>query len=94
MNQSPSTCDDTDNDPVSIGGGISDGDLVRQIAASDESALEALYQRYSAPLYRYLLRLAHEQTAAEDLLQESGSFFFMLPELSINNTILFPAQAL
>lgn len=32
--------------------------------------MAALYQRHSVPIYNYLLRLVHEQPAAEDLLQE------------------------
>ena len=63
LNQNPSSCDYTDT-------AISDENLVRQIAAGDSRALEALYARYSAPLYRYLFRLVHETTEAEDLLQE------------------------
>jgi len=63
LKQNPSSCDYTD-------AAVSDENLVRQIAAGDEHALEALYARYSAPLYRYLLRLVHQTAAAEDLLQE------------------------
>lgn len=70
MNQNPSSCDYTDSDLVLRSAAISDENLVRQIAAGDGHALEALYARYSAPLYRYVLRLVHETTVAEDLLQE------------------------
>jgi RNA polymerase sigma-70 factor (ECF subfamily) len=40
------------------------------IADGEEQALAELYQRYDKPLYNYLLRLVHQPTVAEDLLQE------------------------
>jgi RNA polymerase sigma-70 factor (ECF subfamily) len=49
---------------------VGDQQLLRQIAGGDEQALAELYQRYGKPLYNYLLRLVHESTVAEDLLQE------------------------
>jgi RNA polymerase sigma-70 factor (ECF subfamily) len=49
---------------------VEDQHLLRQIAGGDEQALAELYQRYGKPLYNYLLRLVHESTVAEDLLQE------------------------
>ena len=48
----------------------SDEQLLEQIAGGEEQALAELYQRYGKPLYNYLLRLVHEPTVAEDLLQE------------------------
>ena len=49
---------------------VGDQQLLHQIAGGDEGALAELYQRYGKPLYNYLLRLVHEPTVAEDLLQE------------------------
>jgi RNA polymerase sigma-70 factor (ECF subfamily) len=48
----------------------SDADLIRLIAGRNEPAFLELYQRYSAPVFAYLLRLIHEPREAEDLLQE------------------------
>lgn len=50
---------------------VSDQQLVRQVAAGDETAFAELYQRYGTPLYNYLIRLIHEPLVAEDLLQET-----------------------
>ena len=44
--------------------------LLSQTAGGDEQAFCELYSRYSKHLYNYLLRLVHEPTVAEDLLQE------------------------
>jgi RNA polymerase sigma-70 factor (ECF subfamily) len=49
---------------------LSDFELLQGTTRRDEKAFEALYGRYSAPVYNYLLRLIHEQDVAEELLQE------------------------
>jgi RNA polymerase sigma-70 factor (ECF subfamily) len=49
---------------------FTDRQLVQRTAKHDEDAFEELYQRFSGPIYNYLLRLIHEQAVAEDLLQE------------------------
>jgi len=48
----------------------SDLNLIQQIAATDEKALEALYYRYSQQIFNYLLRMTQDAPTAEDLLQE------------------------
>ncbi|WP_017576964.1 RNA polymerase sigma factor [Nocardiopsis kunsanensis] len=45
--------------------------LLADVAAGDESALRALYERHSAPMLRLLRRLTSDAGAAEELLQES-----------------------
>jgi len=47
-----------------------DHQLLRQVAARDERAFDALYQAYGSAVYGYLMRLLNEPVAAEDLLQE------------------------
>ena len=49
---------------------VTDERLIRLVARGEASALETLYHRHSARLFNYLLRLIHEPTVAEDLLQE------------------------
>ena len=49
----------------------SDEALLTQIAQGDETAFLALYDRYSQPLYNYILRLIQRPKDAEDLLQET-----------------------
>lgn len=47
-----------------------DLELLRRTARGDQSAFGGLYERYSTPLYNYLVRLTHEVPAAEELTQE------------------------
>ena len=47
----------------------SDEDLMKAWANGSMEAFEMLYSRYRAPLYRYLLRLAGDETGANDLYQ-------------------------
>ncbi len=49
---------------------VSDEDLLKNIAKGDRRALEVLYGRYKVKLYRFLLRLANNEVAAEDILSD------------------------
>lgn len=49
---------------------LSDDDLIKHIATGDRLALEALYGRHRVKLYRFLLRLTNNETAAEDILSD------------------------
>lgn len=49
---------------------ISDLDLVRAIQRGDESALGALYDRYSAILFGLIVRIINSRPEAEDILQQ------------------------
>ena len=44
---------------------------VAQLRRGDPNALSALLMRYQNRLYRYLLRMVHEQAEAEDLFQQT-----------------------
>ena len=70
MNQGGPSSDIANEEVGQIPAKVSDRQLVKQIADGEEQALAELYQRYCKPLYNYLLRLVHEPTVAEDLLQE------------------------
>lgn len=47
-----------------------DRQLIRSTAGGSEADFAALYDRYSTPLYTYLVRLTKERSVAEELLQE------------------------
>ena len=47
-----------------------DIELVRQVAAGDETAFAELYDAYSPLVYNYLLRLLNEPAVSEEILQE------------------------
>src|SRR4051812_17581518 len=52
----------------------SDEMLVTRIAAGDKLAMQALFARHRASVYRWLLRFVGNETVAEDLLSD---VFFM-----------------
>ncbi len=68
MNQDTASADYIDK-PVQAPQ-VSDSDLLRSVAHGHESALAELFQRYNVDIYNYLLRLIHDRSVAEDLLQE------------------------
>ncbi len=49
---------------------ISDDDLLLAVAAGDESALGACYDRYRLILFSLIFRIVHDRADAEDVLQE------------------------
>jgi RNA polymerase sigma-70 factor, ECF subfamily len=49
---------------------LPDEDLIKHIAKGDRLALEVLYGRHRIKLYRFLVRLAHNETTAEDILSD------------------------
>lgn len=48
-----------------------DAELIRRLRAGDAAALGPLFERYEGPLYRYLLGVLRDPTAAEDALQDA-----------------------
>jgi len=50
---------------------LSDRALLHSFQAGDGCALEALFERYEAPLFRFLVGVLRDQHAAEDALQET-----------------------
>ena len=48
----------------------SDEMLIARIAGGDRLAMQTLFARYRTPVYRWLLRLVGNETAAEDLLSD------------------------
>lgn len=49
---------------------ISDDQLVARIGGADTIALEALYVRYHARIFRFIARMVRDEAAAEDLTNE------------------------
>lgn len=47
-----------------------DAELVKAFKEGDTAALDELISRYKGPLYAYLLRLARDKDAADDILQD------------------------
>jgi RNA polymerase sigma-70 factor, ECF subfamily len=52
-------------------GDVTDGELLARLRAGDAAALGPLFDRYEAPVFRYLLGVLHDVTAAEDALQDA-----------------------
>lgn len=49
---------------------MTDAELIQAFKKGDAAALDELVSRYKGPLYAYLLRLARDRDAADDILQE------------------------
>ncbi len=60
--------------------GLSDDELARRILAGDSGALEAVYVRESARVYRYALAMSHNATLAADVMQEVFVQFATKPQ--------------
>src|SRR5438128_3194007 len=48
----------------------SDETLIRRIAGGDQLAMRTLFARHRVAIYRWLLRIVHDEGLAEDLLSE------------------------
>lgn len=48
----------------------SDETLIGRIAGGDQLAMRTLFARHRVPIYRWLLRIVHDETLAEDLLSD------------------------
>ena len=57
---------------------LSDNDLLRLMLAGDEEALEQLYRRRHASVYRFALQMSGSKPIAEDVTQEV--FLFLMRE--------------
>lgn len=57
-------------------GSLSDGELVRRMAAGDEEAFSVLYWRCHASVYRFALRMSGSPAVAEEVTQEV--FLFLI----------------
>jgi RNA polymerase sigma-70 factor, ECF subfamily len=55
---------------ATIGEASTDINLVNRIAAGDKLAMQALFARHRTGIYRWLLRMVHNEALAEDLLSE------------------------
>ena len=60
--------------PPAEQGAISDEALMRAIAQGNTAALSTLYDRYASLLKALTMRVVHDDTEADDLLQEFQSF--------------------
>ncbi|HEY1297544.1 MAG TPA: sigma-70 family RNA polymerase sigma factor [Chloroflexota bacterium] len=54
--------------PVDV---VSDDALLAEVAAGDEQALLALYGRHVRPVYALVLRMLHDDAAAEEVVQDA-----------------------
>ena len=50
---------------------VSDAELLARFRAGDERGLEALFERYEAPVFQFLLGMLRHHHQAEDALQET-----------------------
>ena len=50
---------------------ISDDELMNMVVRGDLKALETLLNRYRKSLYSFLFRITHNETVAEDIVQDT-----------------------
>ena len=48
----------------------SDESLIKRIAGGDKLAMQVLYTRHHVRVFRFVLRLVHDESMAEDLISE------------------------
>lgn len=51
--------------------GLDDSDLLGRFRAGDDAALDALFERYEGPVFRFLFGILKDHHAAEDATQET-----------------------
>ncbi|MGP0059569.1 MAG: sigma-70 family RNA polymerase sigma factor [Beijerinckiaceae bacterium] len=51
-------------------GDADDEGLIRRIASGDRAAMQVLYRRHGTRVFRFLLRLVHDASKAEDLMSD------------------------
>jgi RNA polymerase sigma-70 factor (ECF subfamily) len=56
--------------PPASGKATSDEVLIRQVAKGDKDAIRLLYARHSVRVFRFLVRMTHNDATAEDLVSE------------------------
>ena len=59
-----------EGEAVPRGDEVSDADIMLRVKAGDEPAFEYLVQKYRRPIVSFMHRMAHNQSAAEELAQE------------------------
>lgn len=67
---------------------IEDRDLLLQVAAGNERAFDALYNRYSKKVYIFALRILRSEVLAEEVMQEVLLKLWLLGRESANITNL------
>ena len=48
-----------------------DHELLRQLAKGNETAFNAVYERYQGPIYRFVLHMSGNAATAEEITQEA-----------------------
>ena len=69
LNQDSISADDHDEPSRQIKS--DDRRLIRRVGKGDQTAFGQIYNHHNVKVYNYILRLVHEQDAAEELLQET-----------------------
>lgn len=65
-------------------GSSDDSTLLARIAQGDETAMEAIFKRYSGPVYSVALRVLHDTGQAEDVMQEIFLQLWRKPEAFVH----------
>ena len=56
--------------PAAAAASSSDDSLIKRIAGGDKLAMQVLYARHHVRVFRFVVRLVHDESMAEDLISE------------------------
>jgi RNA polymerase sigma-70 factor (ECF subfamily) len=80
----PNPLGDRTSNSDTASGSNDDSPLLARIGQGDETAMEAIFKRYSGPVYSVALRVLHDTGQAEDVMQEIFLQLWRNPEAFVH----------
>jgi RNA polymerase sigma-70 factor (ECF subfamily) len=80
----PNPLGDRTSNSDTASGSSDDSTLLARIGQGDETGMEAIFKRYSGPVYSVALRVLHDSGQAEDVMQEIFLQLWRSPEAFVH----------
>ncbi|MDQ1694284.1 MAG: hypothetical protein QOH85_1819 [Acidobacteriaceae bacterium] len=80
----PNPLGDRTSNSDTASGSSDDATLLARIGQGDETGMEAIFKRYSGPVYSVALRVLHDSGQAEDVMQEIFLQLWRNPEAFVH----------
>lgn len=80
----PNPLGDRTSNSDAASGSSDDSTLLARIGQGDETGMEAIFKRYSGPVYSVALRVLHDSGQAEDVMQEIFLQLWRNPEAFVH----------
>jgi RNA polymerase sigma-70 factor (ECF subfamily) len=80
----PNPLGDRTSNSDTASGSSDDSTLLARIGQGDETGMEAIFKRYSGPVYSVALRVLHDSGQAEDVMQEIFLQLWRNPEAFVH----------